>query len=163
MKFDIGPRSFVPATSNGAAWKSVDGSNFPVEGWAFDASTQETIYARIPALGYTTGNPTFTLSWYTPGGATSGGVTFGISFAAITANTDSQDVETKAFATEVTGSDTHLGTTSKRLHNFTIAVSNLDSLAADDELWIRVRRVPADASDTMSGDCVLTGITCEWS
>lgn len=88
---------------------------------------------------------------------------FGASIAAITPNTDTQDVETKAFATENTGSDTHLGTTGQRLHQMSITISNLDSLAADDLVAIRLRRVPGDAGDTMTGDAILVDAQLSYS
>ena len=90
-------------------------------------------------------------------------MTFGCSLAAITPNTDTQDVETKAFATEVTGSDSHLGTTGQRLHEMTVTVSNLDSLAAGDTIWLKLARKVADASDTMTGAALVTGIQIEYS
>ena len=95
--------------------------------------------------------------------ASSGGITYGASLAAITPNVDTQDIETKAFATENTASDTHLGTTGQRQHSFAVTVSNLDSLAADDEVYLRIRRVPADGGDTMTGDAIITRVIVTYS
>jgi hypothetical protein len=149
-------------TSNPAAPVQVQGTNFPVAGLAFDASTQETIFFALRALGYGSGNITVTVDWYADS-ASANGITFGASLAAITPNTDTQDVETKAFATENTASDTHLGTTGQRLHSFDITISNLDSIAANDACWLRLRRVPADAGDTLTGDAVVTRVTVSYS
>jgi hypothetical protein len=44
-----------------------------------------------------------------------------------------------------------------------VTVSNLDSLAADDELVIRLRRVPADGSDTMTGLGIVTSMVLSYS
>lgn len=158
--FEAGDAEFP--TSNPAAPVLVQGTNFPVSGLAFDASTQETCFFKLPAINYGSGNLTVTIEWYADT-ATSGGVMFGAALAAITPNTDSQDVETKSFATENTASDTHLGTTGQRLHSMDITVSNLDSLAALDAAWLRLRRVPADASDTMTGDAIVTRVIVAYS
>jgi hypothetical protein len=156
------PADAILPASNPAAPVQFAGTNFPVPGLAFDASTQETAYFRFPALSYGSGNVSVEVQWYADS-ATANGVTFGASLAAITPNTDTQDIETKAFATENTASDTHLGTTGQRLHSFTITVSNLDSVASGDDLTLRLRRVPADGSDTMTGDCIVTRVIVSYS
>lgn len=153
--------AYLPA-SNPAAPVQNAGTNFPVPGLAFDTTTQETCYFRFPALSYGSGNVTVTVEWYADS-ATSGGVTFGASLAAITPNTDSQDIETKAFATENTASDTHLGTTGQRLHSFDITVSNLDSIAAGDDVTLRLQRIPSDGGDTMTGDAIVTRVVVSYS
>lgn len=153
--------AYLPAT-NPAAPVQAAGTNFPVPGLAFDATTQETAYFRFPALSYGSGNVTVTVEWYADT-ASANGITFGASLAAITPNTDTQDIETKAFATENTASDTHLGTTGQRLHSFDITVTNLDSIAAGDDVTLRLRRVPADASDTMTGDAIVTRVIVSYS
>lgn len=139
-----------------------EGTNAPVTGLAYDASTEESAFFRTRATSYGTGSWTFIIDWYADT-ATSGGVTWGVSIAALTSNTDTQDVETKAFATETTVNDTHLGTTGQRPHSVTMTVSNLDSVAADDEVYIKVSRKPADASDTMTGNAILTMLDVSYS
>ena len=139
-----------------------EGTNAPVSGLAFDASTEEAIFFRTRAVNYGTGNWTVIVGWYADS-ASSGGVTWGVSIAAITPNTDSQDIETKAFATETTFSDTHLGTTGQRAHDAVGTISNLDSVAADDVVVIKLARKPADAGDTMSGDAIVTMIDLSYS
>lgn len=157
---EVGDAKFP--TSNPAAPVLTQGTNFPVSGLAFDATTQEAAFFEFPALSYGSGNVTVTVEWYADS-ASANGIVFGASLAAITPNTDSQDVETKAFATENTASDTHLGTTGQRLHTFDITVSNLDSIAAGDAVWLRLRRVPADGSDTMTGDAIVTRMIVSYS
>ena len=156
------PRDANFPASNYAQFKSVAGTNFPVESLAFDASTEEAAYFPFPALSYGSGNLTARIQWYADT-ASSGGVVFGCSLAAITPNTDSQDIETKAFATETTGSDTHLGTTGRRLHEMTVTISNLDSLAAGDWCALKLARKVADGSDDMTGDALVTSVTIEYS
>lgn len=156
------PGDALLPTTNPAAPVQIQGTNFPVPGLAFDATTQETAFFRLPALNYGSGNVSVEVQWYADTAST-GGVTFGASLAAITPNTDTQDIETKAFATENTASDTHLGTTGQRLHSFTITASNLDSLANGDDVTLRLRRVPADGSDTMTGDAIVTRVIVSYS
>lgn len=158
----LGPRDAAYPASNYAQFKSVAGTNFPVESLAFDASTEEAVYFLFRAVSYGSGNLTVRIRWYADS-ASSGGVVFGCSLAAITANTDTQDIETKAFATETTGSDTHLGTTGQRLHEMTVTVSNLDSLAADDWCALKLARKTGNASDDMTGDALVVAADIEYS
>ena len=162
VKMVLEPADALFPTSNMPAPVVNQGTNFPVGGLAFDASTQETCFFNVSAQNYGSGNITATIEWYADT-ASSGGITFGCSLAAITPNTDTQDIETKAFATENTASDTHLGTTGQRLHSFDVTISNLDSIAAGDSFALRLRRVPADGSDTMTGDAIVTRVILSYS
>jgi hypothetical protein len=136
------------------AFSNVLGTNFPVSGLSFDAATDEFAYWKWQAINYGSGNLTLNLYWYADS-ASSGDVIWDATIAAITANTDSQDVETKAFATLTSVTDSHLGTTGQRVHLCTITISNLDSLAADDLCWLRISRDANNGSDTMTGDAIL--------
>lgn len=139
-----------------------NGANFPAVGLAFDAAAVEAAFWMTRAVSYGSGNVTVAVDWYADT-ATSGDVIWGCQLAAITPDSDTQDVETKALATANTVTDTHLGTTGQRLHRASITVSNLDSLATNDDLWIRVYRDAAAGGDTMTGDAVLVGVTVSYS
>jgi hypothetical protein len=134
-----------------------NGTNFPVAALAYDAATDEAAFWGFRAINYASGNLTVHIDWYADT-ATSGDVVWEVQLAAITPDSDSQDVETKAMATLNTVTDTHLGTTGQRLHRATVTLSNLDSLAADDDVWIRVARDANNASDTMAGDAFLVKV-----
>ena len=162
VKQVFGPRDALFPASNPATFKAVAGSNFPVESLAFDATTEETCYFTFPALSYGSGNITVRINWYADT-ATAEDVVFGCSLAAITPNTDTQDIETDAFATETTGTDAHLGTTGQRLHEMTVTVSNLDSVAAGDWCVLRLARKVGDAADDMTGDALVVLVTVEYS
>jgi hypothetical protein len=138
------------------------GTNFPVTGLAYDAAAIEAASTRFKAKNYGSGNITCILTWYADN-ATSGDVVWGAAIAAITPETDSQDVETDSFATENTVTDSHLGTTSHRLHNATITISNLDSIAANDIVFLRIRRVANDGGDTMANDAILVCVELTYS
>lgn len=156
------PRDALYPATNYASHKNVQGTNFPVESLSFATDIEQAVYFQFPVVAYGSGNITVRIQWYADT-ATTGGVVFGCSLAAITPNTDTQDVETDAFATETTGSDTHLGTTGQRLHEMTVTVSNLDGVASGDTAWLKLARKVANASDTMAGFCFVTGIQVEYS
>lgn len=139
-----------------------NGTSVPITGYAFDASTEEAIFFDFRAVRYGSGNLTIGLDWYA-GTATSGNVVWSSQLAAITPDTDTQDTETKALATADTVTDSHLGTTGQRLHRAILTATNLDSLAADDNVWLRIARAAANGSDTMSGDAVLVRVTVQYS
>jgi len=162
VKHRFGPRDALYPASNYAQYKAVSGTNYPVESLAFDAATEETVYFQFPAINYGSGNLTVRVRWYADT-ASSGGITLGGSLAAITPDADTQDVETKAFATEVNGSDTHLGTVGQRVHEMTIVITNLDSIAAEDWCVLRLARKVADGGDTMTGDCLVIEVGVEYS
>ncbi len=131
-----------------------NGTNFPVTGLRYDASTAESAFWKVDPFNYASGNITCEVIWYAEN-ATSGDVVWDVQIAAITPNTDSQDVTTKALATANTVTDSHLGTTGKRVHSATVTISNLDSIAVGDVVWVKITRDTTDAADTMANDCWL--------
>ena len=159
QQFDVGAAQFL-ATAFPALVKN--GTNFPAVGLAYDAAAVEAAFWLIRAISYGSGNVTVALDWYADA-ATSGDVVWLVQLAAITPDTDSQDVETKSLATANSVTDTHLGTTGQRLHRATVTVSNLDSLAANDDLWIRIARDATNGSDSMTGDAILVAATVTYS
>lgn len=132
----------------------IAGTNFPVEGLAFDAAADEACVAKFRADGYGSGNLTLEIDWYADS-ASSGDVVWDAAICVITPDTDSQDVETDSFATASSVTDSHLGTTGQRVHRASITISNLDSIAAGDLVHLRIRRVGSNGSDTMTGDAIL--------
>lgn len=134
--------------------KCINGTNYAVSGLFYDASLDEAAFWRFPATSYGSGNLTVSIFWYADT-ASSGDVVFGGALAAITPNSDSQDIETDGLDTEATATDTHLGTVGQRLHQIDVTVTALDSLAADDIVTLRIRRVGSSGSDTMTGDAAL--------
>lgn len=139
-----------------------NGTNFPVSGLAFDAAGTETAYFKRRLVSYGSGNLTLSISWYADT-ASSGVVRWSAAIACITLNTDSGDVETKAFATATDTDDTHLGTTGQRLHGHDITISNLDSAAAEDVVWIKLARLGGHANDTMTGDAIFVEAELSYS
>lgn len=139
-----------------------NGTNYPILCLAYDAGLDEAAFWKFRAINYGSGDLTLDIDWYADT-ASSGVVRWGYSMAVITPNTDTQNIETDSLTTEEIFDDTHLGTTGQRLHRATIAISNLDSLVADDYVTIRIRRVGSNAADTMAGDAFLTLATLSYS
>jgi hypothetical protein len=161
QQLDPGAAQFL-ATAFPALTKG--GTNFPVIGLAFDAATAEGAFWEFRATNYASGDVSVSVDWYADT-ATSGVVVWGAQVKAITPDTDTTDVETASLATAVTVSDTHLGTTAQRIQRApTIALTgaSLDSLAAEDAVWIRVYRDAANGSDTLAGDALIVGVTVSY-
>lgn len=138
----------------------INGTNIPVMGYAFDAATEEAIFFRFIASSYLSGDVTVKLQWYAAT-ATSGNVVWGAQLAAITPSSDTQDVETDGLPT-VTTVTSGAGASTRRLIQATITLTGaaLDSLAADDHAVLRIARIAANGSDTMTGDAVLLAVSC---
>lgn len=159
QQLDPGAAQFLSSSFPGLV---KNGSNVPVCGLAYDAAADEAAFWHLRAINYGSGNLTVKVLWYADT-ASSGDVIWGVQLAAITANTDTQDVETKSLATANTATDTHLGTTGQRLHEIDVTVSNLDSLANGDEVWLRIYRDADAGGDTMTGDAILVGAVVSYS
>jgi hypothetical protein len=154
IRLDLDPEQ---ATFLGSAFPQYDkfnGTNFPVSGLRYDAAADEAAFWKIDSFGYGSGNLTLDILWQAEN-ATSGVVRWEGAIAAITPDSDTQDVTTKALATATTFDDTHLGTTGKRVMTAQITLSNLDSIAASDLVWVRIRRIGSNAADTMANDAWL--------
>lgn len=152
-----------PAT-NFPQYLRVAGTNFPVTGLAYDGgSTNEEAFWKFVISNYGSGNITVTVFWYADT-ASSGNVQWGARIAAITPNSDTQDIETKALATATETQDSHLGTTGQRLHSIDVVVSNLDSVADGDLVTLGIYRDASDTSnDTMTGDAILVAARVSYS
>lgn len=118
----------------------VNANSFPITTLLFQKDAGQYAYYKLPVIGYTTGNITFQVVWFSAGASTVDAVTWGVSVSAVTPNLDNVDVTTKAFAAEATASTTHLGSTAKRVHSTTITIDNLDQMRATDQLWLRLGR-----------------------
>ncbi|MFD9949825.1 hypothetical protein ACFWYW_55850 [Nonomuraea sp. NPDC059023] len=162
VKLPLSPEEPQIASSGFPQPVKANGTNYPVSGLAFDASSTESVYFKRRLANYGSGNITLNITWYADT-ASSGVVRWSAAIACITPNTDSQDPETKSFATATDTDDTHLGTTGQRVHGHDIVISNLDSAAAGDVAWIRLQRLGGHANDTMTGDAILTEAELSYS
>lgn len=149
-------------TTGFAALVQANGSTYPVPGYAFDAAADEEIWFTFIATDYGSGNVTVRIFWYADT-ATSGDVVWAAALGAVTANTDTQDIETDGLGTAATTTDSHLATTGQRLHSADVVISSLDSLAAGDYVTLRVFRDADNASDTMTGDAIVPLVVVTYS
>lgn len=157
---DIG--AGIPHSTNIPELVKVDGTNFPVFGYAFaDATQDDQISFRWPALNYGSGNVSLIIDWYSRTGQTTGAVVWGGALSVLTPG-DAQSVETDGLATENTQTTTVTGT-ARALTRSTVTISNLDSLAANDSVEMRVRRLQSNGSDTMTGDAIIVGVYVQYS
>ena len=161
---ELSPELAQFKTTNYPQYLRGQGTNFPVSGLGFDGgSTDEDCYWKFIASEYGSGNVTVTVFWYADTAST-GNVVWGAALAVITPNTDTQDIETDAFAAVNTQQDSHLGTTGQRLHQVGITVSNLDGLTADDHVMLHFYRDASDTTnDTIVGDCIITKVVVSYS
>lgn len=162
VSYSVDPMSFRPRTAAFPAAVRANGTTVPYDGIAFDASTNEEAFFRFRLRSYGSGSFTVRIMWYALS-ATSGNVVLGAAVGALTPNVDTDSVEAKGLATEATITDSHLGTVGKRLHEAIITVASTDSAAEGDEVRLRIRRLASDGGDTMTGDCVISGIELQWS
>ena len=155
--------SFIPSATVPPEQVRLEGTNFPEFGYAFaDATNDEIMYSeRLFIPNYGSGNVSALVDWRSRTGQTTGAVVLGAALSVLTPG-DAQSVATDAFATENTQTTTVSGTASA-LNRTTITISNLDSLAANDSLVLRIARKQSNGSDTMTGDCIIEGVTLQYS
>lgn len=147
------------AASNIPELITTQGTNFPECGWAFGTANEAIFFPRVYFNNYGSGNVSLLIDWYARTvGTVSGSVTWGGALSVITPS-DAQSVLTDAFATENTQATT-TSSTGNGLVRTTLVISNLDSLAANDTVKIRLR---ATAFTTFTGDAVVLGVTVNYS
>jgi hypothetical protein len=137
-----------------------NGTNFPVPGYAFNDTTLQQLYFVFKVPLYLSGNITVTVRWYAA--ATTGAVIWGAQIAAITPSVDAQSMLTDGLATTQTTTTTTISTANAP-DTTTITITNLDSVAADDEVTLRIYRDAAAGGDTLSGDAILFDIEVEYA
>ncbi|MDX3100459.1 hypothetical protein [Nonomuraea angiospora] len=141
------------------------GTAYTVTGLAYDsAGSGEVAFWKFTPFGYGSGPIVCDVIWYADTSTTSThGVTWQLAVAAITPGVDTQNAETKAFAAAQQAS-TDLGSADpQKLIKTTVTISNLDNIAAGDEVWLRVTRLVSDAADDLTGDAILTSLRLSYS
>ncbi len=156
-------QGMVPATTNGAAQnKNVSATNahnyYTLD---FDQTTQEfaTFTLRMPS-DWNAGTITAEFDWTRVGTSTSG-VVWAIEAVAL----NDGDTIATAYGTAQQIADTPTAGTSLLLFQSgaTPAVTIANSPAAGDIVLFRVKRVPADASDTLAADAMLIGVLISYT
>lgn len=120
-------------------------------------ATGEFLQFKFRAISYASGNVTVDIDWFART-ATTNGAAFSAAIAAITPNTDTGATSAKAYATATTSSTQTVTTTATRLYRSSCVVNNLDSLAIDDYVQVKVARATPTGTD-LTGDTVIVLVT----
>lgn len=123
----------------------------------FDSGTAESVcFTGVMPSHYAGGGITVDLTWMATS-ATSGDVVWGASYEENDPN--NVDLDADSFGTETTGTGTANGTSGKTTKtSLNISHANCGSPAAGDAFRLKIRRVAADGSDTMTGDAELLAV-----
>lgn len=155
-KIQFDPASLRVGTANIPERVKIDGTNRPIYGYAF--ANDDYAFVDFKASDYGSGNLTLVIDWYSRSGSTSGNVQWGAALMAVTPG-DAQSMETDAFAT-ATNTTTTVNGTARGPTRTSITISNLDSLAADDDCCIKITR---NSASTMTGDAIPFAIELQYS
>lgn len=154
----VGAGSLIPNFTNGCVPVDIETATNDVmfRSCSYDATTQESAQyqIRMPDT-WNEGTVTFVPVWSHPSTATNFGVVFDLACLA----TSNDDTLEAAFGTEQTSTDTGGTTDDVYLGPESSAITCAGSPAAGDYVTFRVRRVPANGSDTLAVDARLHGFT----
>ena len=152
----IAAGSMEAAATNGAATGSLTLTNQKFMTKDFDTSTQEAVYFafRMPQQ-WDEGTVTFQVTWSHPATTTNFGAVFELAGAAVGDN-EAGDL---AFGTAQTVTDTGGTTNNLYISPESSAITIAGTPAAGDYVWFRLRRVPANASDTLAVDARVHELT----
>lgn len=155
MSLPIPASAMRTATTNGPARGTFDGTNLQCDTLDFDTSTQETAYfeIRMP-VEWDEGTVTFDLDWMHASTTTNFGVVFELSGVAVS-NDDPADA---SYGTAQTVTDTGGTTTDHYTSPESSAITIAGTPQAGDFVQFRLRRVPANGSDTLAVDARVRGI-----
>jgi hypothetical protein len=160
-KINFGPSALWPTPSNGAALVIKAGSNNMVVGYAFDGTTDEGVTTEaFKLIDFGSGTFTVKIDWYADT-ATSGNAVLEASFQCQSSG-DAQSVETDGFATASTVVSACNGTADGPKEAVITGVAN-DSAADGDTCVLKIRRLPTNGSDNMTGDLIIRSVTIEYS
>lgn len=149
LQFD--PKGFDLFSSNQPTVENVNGTTIPVAGYLF-STNGDVFFRRFCARAYLSGNLTCRVRWYSKTGQTTGDIQWSAAIAAVTPG-DAQSVLTKALAT-ATNTTTTVNSTARGDTTTDVTISNLDSLAEGDDVWLAVSKI----GGTMTGGAVVVGV-----
>jgi hypothetical protein len=160
----LAPEEAAYSTGGWPQYVNNFGVAFTITGLAFGSTSSEIVFWKFSPAGYGSGNITCDIVWYADTSTTAThGVAWQVALAAITPGVDTTNVESKSLATSQTGT-TDLGSTNaQKLMKTTITISNLDSIAAGDEAWLSLTRLPGNAADDLTGDAIVTSVRLSYS
>lgn len=147
--------AMTPATTNGAASATLESTTNKVtyKVLDFDQTTEEFAHFAVPfPKSWNRSTITFEVLWTASAG--SGGVVWALEAIALS---DDDAIDT-AYGTAVQVSDTLIATGDVHKTAVSSALTVGGSPAVGDLVFFRIKRVPADGSDTLTGDARLIGI-----
>lgn len=160
-KINFGPSALWPTPSNGAAMVVKPGSNNMVVGYAFDGTVDEGVTTEaFKLIDFGGGTFTAKIDWYGDT-ATSGNAVLEASVQCQSSG-DAQSVETDGFAAASTVTSACNTTADGPREAVITGIAN-DGAADGDTVVLKIRRLPTNGSDNMSGDLVIRSVTLEYS
>jgi hypothetical protein len=147
--------AFTPQLTNGAAAGISElATNLqPLETLDFDTSTQEFASILI-GLPKRWDRGTVTAQFYWTAASGSGGVVWALQGVAVS----NDDALNPSWGTEQVVADTFIAANDMHVTSATSAITIGGSPADGDGVWLRVKRVPANGSDTLAVDAKLIGV-----
>lgn len=118
---------------------------------SFDPATDEHLWWQLSLPGYTGGNLTLDIFWYSNDIGANETCYWKASIAAITEADTDTPVE-HASGTAQTANEDVNATEARRLMKTTITISNLDSVADGDLVYLMIGRDADNGSDDLSSD-----------
>jgi hypothetical protein len=129
---------------------------------AYDAATQEDVdYVSSVPIGYTGTNLAVHIDWVAAT-ATTGDVVWAALFERLTPGGSDLDADDFAAAVQATATTTSATSGVVTRTTITVTQAQADSIAAVDAYRLRVRRVAANAGDTMVGDAQVVGVLVDF-
>lgn len=151
QSLQFGPKSFDLFSSNQPALLLENGTTIPVSGYSFTTNGQ-IMFRKFCARAYLSGNLTCRIRWYSQTGQTSGNAQLSAAIAVVTPG-DAQSLLTKALAT-ATNTTTTVNGTARGDTTTDVTISNLDSLAEGDDVWLAVSKI----GGTITGGVVIVSV-----
>lgn len=128
----------------------------------FDAAQLEWAVWKIILPANYSSSPVLVIN-FSMVSATSGNVILVARVAAITPGTDNTDTDAKVFSTANTSAATAVRSTAGYQTQVSITLTNADSMAAGDTVWLYVGRDGASGSDTAAGDLEFLGARLDYT
>ena len=145
--------SFIPASTNGAQFVAHLHNSLARPALAFDAGTDEFVVSvpLVMPASYAAGDVKVDIFFYSAS-ANSGTAAWNVTLEAITASTDTLDLEATSSLPAVTAGTHSMGGTAGDLRkvSITLSATSKDSVAAGDQMRLGLSR--DESADSVSGD-----------
>lgn len=163
QRIELRPKTAEPIPSVTIPQKVQSGTNVNVQALAFpDAATtgMQWLIPYLPAYG--SGSWTVKIRWYAESGTT-GDVVWKASVAKIAVG-DAVDTEAKAWDAGVEQAATTSGTAKDIVEtSITLTTGDIDGAVTGDSVWIKIERIGASGSDTMTVRARMVAAVLEYS